>query len=346
MILLGCALLAGCAGTNPKGTSRVDEFDAIKVDQMSGNNVSRSPMQKVILCLNARRESRAVTAVTNVAVRAVTNANIVAITNEVITIATNYLFTAMTNVAPQIGATGPLTEEAAAAAAATVPTNDTPTTVVQTNPGPAFTTNATVSLARNNSASTGPSQKGLNAQAVQTYNNQITTQSSNVTVTVMTNLVITMETNATIAYLTNTTISSVTNTTIAPVNEMAHDYFLYTELVPPADFVLPSGESLILLIDGTRYGFTAAQSGTAFVGRKGFTSTLYKATPDVLVAIANAQEVRIRLKGTTSTIERTMNQSSRRNFKTFLVRYFSPPVDSAPPPPATAAALGPVANAQ
>ena len=67
LILIAGVLLAGCAGTHPKGSSKVDEFDAVKVDQMSGNNVSRSPMQKVILCLNARRESRLVTATTNVA---------------------------------------------------------------------------------------------------------------------------------------------------------------------------------------------------------------------------------------------------------------------------------------
>jgi hypothetical protein len=325
MILLGCALLAGCAGTHPKGVSRVDEFDGVKVDQMSGNNVSRSPMQKVILCLNARRESRPVTAVTNITVSALTNAHVIALTNEIITIATNYLFTAMTNVAPALGGpAAPVTEEAAAAAAATVTVADTAATVAQTNTGPAFTTNSTVSLARNHSATTGPAQKGLNSQAVQTFNNQITTQSNNLTVSVMTNIVVTAETNATVSFATNLVISSVTNVGISSVNEMAHDYFLYTELVPPADFVLQSGESLVLLVDGTRHALTSSQSGTAFVGRKGFTSTLYKVSPEVLVAIANAQEVRIRLKGATSVIERTMNESSRRNFKTFLVPYFSP----------------------
>jgi hypothetical protein len=43
----------------------------------------------------------------------------------------------------------------------------------------------------------------------------------------------------------------------------------------------------------------------------------------VLVAIANAQEVRLRFKGVNSAIEREMNDSSRANFKTFLLRYFT-----------------------
>ena len=40
--------------------------------------------------------------------------------------------------------------------------------------------------------------------------------------------------------------------------------------------------------------------------------------------IANAREVKIRLKGSTAVIEREMNGTSRHYFKKFLVKYFSP----------------------
>src|SRR6185369_12424363 len=127
-----------------------------------------------------------------------------------------------------------------------------------------------------------------------------------------------------VSYVTNYHILSVTNVVVAPTNFLAHDYFLYTELTPPPDFTLQSGESLVLLVDGTRYGFVQSQSGTAFVGRPGFNSGLYRVSPEVLVAIANAKEVRIRFKGANSSIERTMSANSRQNFRTFLLKYFSP----------------------
>ena len=40
LILLAVAL-AGCTGPSPKGSARFDEYDAVKIDQMVGNNVSR-----------------------------------------------------------------------------------------------------------------------------------------------------------------------------------------------------------------------------------------------------------------------------------------------------------------
>ena len=120
----------------------------------------------------------------------------------------------------------------------------------------------------------------------------------------------------------------VTNVTIVPTNTLASDHFLYTEMTPPSDFTLQSGESLVLLVDGARYGLTQSQPAAAFVGRKGFTTGMYRVPPEVLVAIANAQEVRLRFKGVNSAIEREMNQSSRDNFKKFLLRYFTSQPDT------------------
>ena len=89
-------------------------------------------------------------------------------------------------------------------------------------------------------------------------------------------------------------------------------------------FALASGESLILLVDGVRYGFATSTSGTAFIGRRGYTSNLYRVPPDVLIAIANAKEVKLRFRGVNSVVERTMNDSSRMNFRKFITKYFVP----------------------
>ncbi len=48
------ALLVACQST----TQRVDRFDNVRIQQMEANNVSRSWFEKVVVCLNARREVR------------------------------------------------------------------------------------------------------------------------------------------------------------------------------------------------------------------------------------------------------------------------------------------------
>ena len=40
--------------------------------------------------------------------------------------------------------------------------------------------------------------------------------------------------------------------------------------------------------------------------------------------IANAQEVKIRLRGVSGNIERTMSKASRKRVKAFLVKYYGP----------------------
>ena len=320
-LLLGATLLAGCAGTANKGMSRYDDFDAVKVDQMVGNTISKTMFEKTIICLNARRETRQVTAITNVTVLPVTNLMVNAITNQTISVSTNFLVTTMTNLVPV--ATGQPAPAANAGAEAVNPAlADAATLPPLTNTPAIISTNLTVTLANNQSGSAGPSQATANSQLVRTLNNQITTTSNNLTVALMSNLVVSAETNEVVNYVTNTYYSSVTNTTIVPTNYLASDYFLYTEMTPPSDFTLQSGESLVLLVDGVRYGFSQSSPAAAFVGRKGFTTGMYRVPPQVLVAIANAQEVRLRFKGVNSVIERDMNQSSRANFKTFLLRYF------------------------
>ena len=58
-------LLCGCAGTHKQGTSISDPYEAATIEQMTGNNVSGAVFARTIVCLNARRETRIVTTLTN-----------------------------------------------------------------------------------------------------------------------------------------------------------------------------------------------------------------------------------------------------------------------------------------
>lgn len=334
--LLVVAVLVGCTGAHPKGTARYDSFDAVKIEQMVGNNVSPSVFAKTIVCLNARRETRLITALTNTVVTTVTNPPFITpVTNVTYTFATNFLWTTMTNLSPALpGLPVPVAGESAPGAV--VETNAT-VALAPTNTGPALGTNLTISVANNSSGAVAPNQRVANSQVLRTFQNQLTSTSNNLSFVLATNIVVTGETNQIVTFLTNITVMSVTNHIVTPTNGLDFDYFLYTELIPPQDFTLATGESLILLVDGVRYGFTNAPSGTAFVARRGYTSNLYRATPEALVAIANAREVKIRFKGVNNVVERTMNSSSRQNFRKFVTKYFAP----TPPPeaPETVASL-------
>jgi hypothetical protein len=324
-VLLCAALLSGCVGTHPKGTARFDDYDSVKVEQMVGNNVSQAVFAKSIVCLNARRETRRVTGLTNTMVTAVTNQTVSAVTNQTISFSTNLLYTSMTNLAASLPPPPMPTGDAAAAGA------ETNLVIVASSPAASSSTNVTTSLASNSSGSRAPNQNTANSQVIRTLNQQLTTTTNNLSIALMTNLVFTGETNLIVSYVTNTALVSVTNTVITPTNGVAYDYFLYSELIPPPDFTpQQQGESLVLLVDGVRYGCTVSQSGTAFVSRKGYTSTLYRVSPEVIVAIANAKEVRLRLKGVNNVVERTMSNSSRQNFRSFLGRYFVSPDSGAP----------------
>ena len=328
--LLLVALLSGCAGRHPEGIAKYDNFDSVKVEQMVGNNVSQSVFAKTIVCLNARRETRLITALTNTVVTTVTNPMVITpVTNLTITFATNFQWTVMTNLEPaQIGLPVPVAGETVATPAGET---NAAASAAPTNSGPALGTNLTISVANNTSGVTAPNQRVANAQFMRTYQNQLSSRSNNLYYVVSTNLVVTAETNQTVSFLTNIAVMSATNHVVTPTNGLDYDYFLYTELIPPADFTLATGESLILLVDGVRYGFTVAPSSTAFVGRRGYTSNLYRATADALVAIANAKEVKIRFKGVNNVVERTMSAGSRQNFREFIMKYFAPMPQAEPP---------------
>ncbi|MFM1770496.1 MAG: hypothetical protein RJA22_3025 [Verrucomicrobiota bacterium] len=320
-------LTAGCTHVHRNGTSHVDEFDAIQVDQMTGNEIDSAILSKSILCLNARRETRRVTVTTNTAVLSQTNTTVTPVTNLTVSVATNYQYTVMTNLTPLAG---PLPGGAPAPAAGDPTANPAvgtppPAVEISTNAMAATpaqqATNLTLTLANNASTIIAPTQTSASQQSVRSYNNQLTTTSNNLTVSLLTNRVVTGETNLVVTWLTNTSIVTITNVVLTPTNYTVSDYFLVSELVPPPDFTLAGGESLILLVDGVRHGFTSGQSGTAFVSRRGFSSTLYRVPPTLLVDIANAKEVRVRFKGANNTLERTMSNASKRSFREFLLKY-------------------------
>ena len=194
---MGAILIAGCAGTHKKGMSRYDDYDAVRVDQMVGNAVSGKVFERTIVCLNARRETRLITATTNVTISPVTNQFVNAITNQTISIATNYLVTAMTNLAPgqAPGPVASLSATAGGAGPADAALADAATLPPLTNAPATISTNLTVSLASNQSGTTSPNQTAAISQFVRTFNNQITTTSNNLTVALMTNLVVSAETN-------------------------------------------------------------------------------------------------------------------------------------------------------
>ena len=167
-ILFSAILLAGCAGRHPKGTASYDDYDAVKVEQMVGNNVSQAVFAKTIVCLNARREIRRVTALTNVVVTSVTNQTVNAITNQTISMATNMMFTTMTNLAaaqPQPLLQAPGDATTGTPAETNAPAASTSTVTLTT---PQLSTNVTVSLANNVSATAAPSQRTANSQLVRT----------------------------------------------------------------------------------------------------------------------------------------------------------------------------------
>ena len=318
LLVFVAVFIAGCAVPPSQGTSRVDRFDAVAVDQTVGNNVSSSPLQRTILCLNARRESRAAPAVTNQTVTMVTNITLSTVTNLTITMVTNLTRSMVTNLTVTLAVppAASSTNEAGAV--------ETNTLVSLIPPAARLITNNTATLGSNLSVSKAGNQTVTAANYQTLLSRQVTVETNNQSITVADNQVMSADTNQIVTILTNVTITAVTNTTVMEGNSLQRDYYLYTELTPPPDFVLQNGESLILLVDGVRHGFSPGTSQTAFVSRKGFTSTLYKVPPEVLVDVANAQEVRIRVKGVNSVIERKMSASSRDNLKKFLIRYFVP----------------------
>ena len=322
-LLIVCSVLAGCMSNKKSGMAYIDAYDGVQVEQTMGNSVSAAPLQKTIVCLNPRRETRRVSSVSNQVVSAVTNVSLVYVTNQTVTATTNMSRTLSTNqfALPALP-TAPTTNETVEAGA-NVETNTVATLPPQAPPP--NSTNNTVTTTANITMSRAPSQTSLTANHQQLLNRQITLNTTTVNLITADNDVVTIETNIVVNVYTNQAVTAVTNYNVIYTNIFVRDYYVYAEFTPPQDFTLQNtGESLILLVDGVRHGLVASGSQTAFVARRGYQSTLYRVPPELIADIANAKEVKMRIKGVNSVIERKLNEGSRSNFRRFMLKYFTP----------------------
>jgi len=314
-LLLWCAaVVGGCATRNQ---SRYDEFEEVKVDQMVGNNVQGSVtvFEKTIVCLNAMREThwpgpvtnQAVTYTTNYVLTSVTNLTVNTSANEQIASATNALALPPATFVPDAGA---------------AETNQSATHVNAANNS---TVNGeTISTTSNQSETASPNQRVTSGtvQTVRMLNNQVTVATNNLSITSGTNQIITIETNYVITTFTNQSVLPITNVTVVSPERPLADYYLFTEITPPLDFALQPGESLVLLIDGTRYAFAPTTPRSSWTTRRGFLTTFYKVPSDVLIGVANADEIKLRIKGNNVTIERQLSRGCQQHIREFLLKHF------------------------
>lgn len=281
---------------------------------MAANDVNLHILTKTIVCLNGMRELRWAEAVTNINVRYVTNAAVTAVTNLTVTRSENQFLSSNTNNSPPI----PVLALVDAADPGTAPTNSSAASAIA--PAPEGSTSGLItSTTSNESFATAPNQTVLSksTQVVTTINNQGTQNADGQSVLGGTNRTITLETNYVINSITNYLVTPVTNVLVKSPEGPTYDYYLYTEIAP-ADFQLAPGESLVVLIDGERHAFSPSQPASMHQTRRNFQTTFYRVPPDVLTGIANAKEVKIRLRSTTGGLDRKLNIFSRQRFRAFL----------------------------
>ena len=309
LLTLVSVSLAACS--TPR-ISSYDEFEKIKVDKMTGNSVSANVFARTLVCLNAAREGKGFLAQTNSTISYTTNFVVTSTTNLTVSTSGNVQVASLTNTIASLAIPASVDE-----------TNSTSATSNSANNG---SSGLTTSTARNESIANVPNQnvRSGSIQVVTTINGQATINRDSLAITTGTNEVVTVETNYIVTTFTNQVVTPITNVVVKTSENPVSDYFLYTEIAP-ADLSLVSGESLIVLADGVRYGCTQAAPQTAWETRRGFLTTYYKVAPEVITAIANSKEVKLRIKGTSGTLERTMNSDSRKSFRTFLLKNFASP---------------------
>ncbi|MEW6158559.1 MAG: hypothetical protein AB1813_14090 [Verrucomicrobiota bacterium] len=314
--------ISGCAPFRNSSSARHDPFDDVEIEQMAGNDVSGRIFERTLLCLNARRETRPAQAITNYIIQLRTNIVIVPLTNQTVTLVTNRSRTSATNQIPP-----PLI--ASAPAEAEPKTTPGGTHAEDSSRWAANTlTNQTATSTSNSTLSKSGAQTVATSSLQSQVTIQVTANTPTASVTTAETEWVTAETNLAVSFSTNVVITSATNEVVIAPSKPRHDYFLYTELTPPPDFTLANGESLVLLVDGIRHGLTATNSQAALVARKGFLTALYRVDPQLLVDIANAREVKVRVRGQQSIVEKAMSVRSRNRLKTYLLKYFAPAPES------------------
>lgn len=311
-LLLGCAV--GCGTTR---TSRFDEFEKATIDKMTGNEVSGGIFQKTLLCLNALRETHHLTLLTNLQVTYQTNHAVVSVTNMTVTRTSQAQVAMATNLNPSASAppAASLSPEESAS------TNRPPAVAP-----PVWARGATLATNSSESVATSTNQNVVSGyQQITTAQNQQDAYLTNdLSITQAIQQTSTLETNYVVTTYTNAQVAAITNVQYISTNVPAYDYYLYTEIIPPPDFVPHTGESLVVLVNGARHSFASTNAPPGFVARKGFLTTFYKTTPAVLVAIANAQEVKVRVRGNNTHLERRMSSASQNRFREFLLATMQP----------------------
>ncbi len=110
--------------------------------------------------------------------------------------------------------------------------------------------------------------------------------------------------------------------------EGRESYSLIVEYVDYSDYAtwlfIRSGESLVLLIDGKRIGFTGEGSWNdrdVLYGGSIVETAWYAVSPEIIRMVANAKEVKVKLVGDKGFVQRHFNQTNFSNFKKFVENY-------------------------
>lgn len=309
--LLAIVVLAGCASR--RYSSYYDPYEAAQIEQVSGNTVSGRVFQRTLVCLNARRETRQLHAVTNVTVAWTTNVTVVPQTNLTVSVTTNQSRTLATNLLALPPPSPPSTNEAAGAEA--------PAVVVTA--APPNSTNVSVTTSQNAVSAQAGNQLSSVLGAQTQISRQVTVSASNATYTTAENLLLAAETNRVVVFQTNTAVVPITNVVVIATNLLLRDYYLVVELTPPPDFTPAPGENLVLVLDGVRHTLAPGAGLGSWKARKGFQTTVYRVQPELLVDLANAREARLRLRGVTSVVDRRLSHASRQAIRKFLLKYFN-----------------------
>jgi hypothetical protein len=109
--------------------------------------------------------------------------------------------------------------------------------------------------------------------------------------------------------------------------EGCESYSLIAEYVKwvsyPKWLFIKSGESLVLLIDGKRIGLTGegSENHREVVGGNIIETAWYPVSAELIRTISNAKEVKVKLIGSNSFVERYFVQRNFNNFKKFVESY-------------------------
>lgn len=306
-----CGIAIVLTGCGSGRVARYDEFEKARVERLCANAVNRPVFARTVVCLNAAIESFGFSPFTNITVQLVTNPVVTATTNLTVTTVRQQQTTLLTNLVATPGSTQTNATDAASAAAPAA-----------ANPPNASQTSAT---SRNESLSFGPNQsvRAVSMQTTTTFGAQTNEVLGSVLLTRGLNEVLTTETNEVVTLVTNLLVSAVTNVTVRFAEEPLRECYLFTEIAPP-DFPLAPGESLVVLADGVRYTGTPATPRSGWTGRRGFLTTWYRVSPETLLAIAKAREVKLRIRGANGTLERTLNRASHERLRRFALERLAP----------------------